>query len=320
MNQFEITVLVASYNPSWKSLERTICSILNQTSINMQIVVADDGSKYNYFKEIEELFRTYHFKNFKLVSLNSNKGTCSNIFNGLQYSKGEYVKTIGPGDCLFDSFTLKNWYHFAKQNEATVCFGDAVFFTGEENNEQIISKRRYPQNVKPYQNLYSTKEVVYNYILLGDVIWGANLLTNRSTLTDYLKSLLNSIKYAEDMAYRLMVANGEKIIYYPKNVIWYEYGTGISTSKNQTWNSIISKERQISNSFLINTNLFQGFSRKRFQLAVKYLSNKKISWIKYFLFPTLIHKKLQKEIIRATTDSSSNIKQLLEISTNKFKK
>ena len=93
-------------------------------------------------------------------------------------------------------------------------------------------------------------------------------------MIQYLKRILGRIKYAEDMIYRMMISNGEKMVYFPENVIWYEYGTGISTSKNNKWNAIIGEERRVSNEFVAEENVFKGIERKRFCFVMKRVHSK----------------------------------------------
>lgn len=317
--RYDVTLLVASYNPTWGALERTLCSILNQKDVSYQIVVSDDGSKEDFFEECRNLFNEYRFEDFKLLHLDVNKGTCYNIYNGLLESDGIYVKTIGPGDCLFDEFTLLKWFSYAEEKSSDVCFGDAVFFTLDSmGQEQIISKRRYPQNVQLYcKDTYCVKEGIYNYVLLGDVAWGANLITRKNIMIQYMERIIGKIKYAEDMIYRMMVAEGAKITYFPENVVWYEYGSGISTSSESKWNKIISNERTISNNFIANDNIFKGLTKKRFSCAIHCMSDKKKNWIKYLLFPGLIIQKIKKDSICAMTEGNIDIELLYKIAKRK---
>ena len=101
-NIYDVTFLVASYNPEWYALKRTLCSALNQKYIKFQIVIADDGSKETFRNEVIKLFEEYEYKDYKFIEAEINKGTCLNIYNGLLSSEGEYIKTIGPGDCLYN--------------------------------------------------------------------------------------------------------------------------------------------------------------------------------------------------------------------------
>lgn len=318
-NIYDVTFLVASYNPEWYALKRTLCSALNQKYIKFQIVIADDGSKETFRNEVIKLFEEYEYKDYKFIEAEINKGTCLNIYNGLLSSEGEYIKTIGPGDCLYNESTLSTWVDYAKNNSADICFGDSVFFAKDATDlEIVISKRRYPQNIDPYlKDNYCIKEGIYNYVLLGDVVWGSNLLTRRDVMITYMQRIIGKIKYAEDMIYRMMIADGKKMTYFPKNVIWYEYGSGISTSGDSKWREIISNERKISNKLIIEKNIYKGVGKLRFNFVMKCLSNKKSNWIKYLLYPNLIFYKIRKNMININTTTDVNIEFLYQICTIK---
>lgn len=47
--EYEVSVVVASYNPQIEKLLFTIKSIVNQKNVDIQIVITDDGSFENIF-------------------------------------------------------------------------------------------------------------------------------------------------------------------------------------------------------------------------------------------------------------------------------
>lgn len=317
-NKYEVTLLVASYNPKWYALKRTLCSALNQKKIMFQIVIADDGSKVNYYNEIVQLFDSYNYRDYKFIKSDVNNGTCINIYNGLLCSEGEYIKTIGPGDCLYDELTLYHWVNYAKDTCADICFGDSIFFERSHNTENIISKRRYPQNVSPYlKEKYLVKEGIFNYVLLNDAVWGSNFLTKYDVMLTYMEQIVGKIKYAEDMIYRMMICDGKKMNYYPENVIWYEYGSGISTSGESKWDSIILEEKIVSNRLICENNIFKGINRIRFSFVINCLSKRNKSWIKYIMYPSLIKFKIKKDSIHANTDKDVDIDLFYKICNEK---
>ena len=67
MSNYEISVLVLQYNPSFEAVKRTIHSILKQQNIRFEIVVADDGSTEDYLEKLKELFAKHAFDNYTLV-------------------------------------------------------------------------------------------------------------------------------------------------------------------------------------------------------------------------------------------------------------
>ena len=64
MIKYSVAVTVGTYNPIWKKLEATLRSILQQKNVNFQIIISDDGSKYNCFNEAKELFKKYGFSDY----------------------------------------------------------------------------------------------------------------------------------------------------------------------------------------------------------------------------------------------------------------
>lgn len=318
--KYDVTVLVISYNPKWYALKRTLCSTLQQKKINFQIVIADDGSRENYYDKITQLFEYYHFKDYILTDSDKNNGTCLNLYNGLRYSEGEYVKTIGPGDCLYDELTLFNWVNYAKDKCADICFGDAILFERRNNTEKIVSKRRYPQNVYPYiKEKYVAKHGIFNYVLLNDAVLGSNFLTRNDIMLTYVQRAIGKIKYAEDMIYRLMLCDGKKMLYFKQNVVWYEYGSGISTSGDSKWELIIKEEKKCSDRLITENNMFVGIKKLKFNFVVSCLSDKKKNWIKYLMYPSLILWKIKKNSIRINTNENVDIELLYRICGEKTK-
>ncbi len=125
----EVTVIVASYNPIWEKLRRTLCSIILQKDIHIEIIVVDDGSEDNLFIKIRNFFYEYNFKEYILMDSDINQGTCINIYRGAKAAKGKYLKCISPGDYLYEETTLKQMYEYAEKNNADVCFGEAIYYS-----------------------------------------------------------------------------------------------------------------------------------------------------------------------------------------------
>ena len=106
MRNIDVSVIVACYNPDIVKLKKTINSILNQVGVSYEIIIADDGSEFEYKSEIEKWFKENQVKNYKLSFLPENQGTIKNIYFALSYCSGEYVKTISPGDLLISEHII----------------------------------------------------------------------------------------------------------------------------------------------------------------------------------------------------------------------
>lgn len=299
----DVSVLIVSYQPDLEQLKKTVISAIRQKNVIHQIVIADDGSANNYFEEIREVFKKEHFDGYILVPSDTNNGTCHNIYYGLRACTGTYVKTIAPGDYLFDESTLFYWLQQIKTHSADVCFGDTLYYRKNQNQSiQVLQQKRQPQNVNIYSSeRFSKFDRVLNYIFLKDVVVGASFLTKKDVMEKYMKLINGKIKYAEDMIYRIMLIEGVDFCYYPSPVVWYEYGTGISTSGSEKWNDIINKERIECNEIIKSSTTYRGLKRRRLCLALDATKTKRTDVLKYFIYPKLVYWKIKKDRCKALT-------------------
>ena len=241
--QYDITVIVGTYNPQWEKLKATLCSIVDQKNINSQIVVSDDGSLEPLHVEIKDFFKRIGFCNYKLVRGEKNEGTVCQFYRGICAADAEYIKPISPGDLLYDDMVLSEWLAFTKETNADITFGDAVLKKKKNGKLNIVRHRHNPRNMSIYRTSSSYRDLIINYVCLEDGISGATKIVRKKVLAYYMKFLLNNVIYVEDFFIRLAVLDERKILYYPSKVIWYEYGDGgISTSGNSKWNKLMLKD------------------------------------------------------------------------------
>ena len=243
MIKYSVAVTVGTYNPIWKKLEATLRSILQQKNVNFQIIISDDGSKYNCFNEAKELFKKYGFSDYIMVAAKRNEGTVSQVYHGLKATNSDYVKPLSPGDLLYNEYTLARWLEFMHATQADITFGDAVFYNLKNKKLNIIPHVHNPMNMAVYQKNASYYDLIINYTLFGDGISGASIFARRDVLFRYMKLLLGKVIYAEDFFIRLAILEKKQLFYYPQSVIWYEYADGgISTSGKEKWINLLRKD------------------------------------------------------------------------------
>lgn len=224
-----VTVCVLTYNPDWSKLKNTLCSIICQKNVDFDIVISDDGSTIDCFDQVEMFFFKNGFNSFKLVKNVENQGTVKNTILALQHTESKYVKLISPGDFLYDENVLSEFYKFAEQNPAAVYFGNAVYYSVLDNNQIKLYDDKYnPQNLVPWIK-GDYLNIRRNYLYYEDYIVGASFFCNREIFNEYVKRLYN-VRYAEDFSIVWMIAARQKVLYFDKPFIFYEYGCGISTN------------------------------------------------------------------------------------------
>lgn len=288
----EVSVIVVTYNALWEKLKMTINSILMQDDIEYELIFADDGSKIKWNEKIVEYVPTSC--NCIFVDSENNIGTVSNIFNGIKKARGKYVKVISPGDCLNGRDALKKWVHYMKQSNVDLSFCNAIYYEDDGCVLNVISKPSAPRNVNIYHEKHNRKKIFIAYLLANDSILGAAVMGKREILKAYLEEMQGKIKYAEDYMIRLLVYDGRMIGHVDEKLIWYEYGEGISTTKNNKWADLLKKDFDATNNIIKNRKNNTEQLRKKYQ---RYLqgNNSVIvrKLIKVCMFPAMVWYRLE---------------------------
>lgn len=240
MRNCKFSVLILQYNPIYEAIEKTIVSVLEQKNIDFEIVIADDGSKENYFERIQLLFQKYNFQNYVLVENEKNQGTVRNIISGLEKCKGKYIKCISPGDYLYSSSVLSVVYEKMESLKAGLLFGDMAFYSCTNDKIEIFNEKR------PYfSEIYRTDnylKIRKNLLVYQDNISGASAFIRRDIFVEMMDKIVDTVVFQEDVTFSMLTFMGEKIVYLEEYVVWYEYGGGISTSSENKWTKILQKD------------------------------------------------------------------------------
>ena len=225
-NTTEVSVVVLTYNPTWKELSTTLKSIIAQRDCVFEVIIADDGSENNLGSEIREFFEKRGFSNYKLIQNKTNVGTVKNLLSALCNCNSEYVKDLGQGDVLYDNHTLKKMYDYLKNGELEFVFGRPVPFSINEKGlhmEQIADDRASISN--------ADANIKRNCFLYEEYPHGATFFFKRDVMIKYLEEIKDVVVYCEDLSIRLMILDGVKIKFLDEFVAFYECAIGISHSK-----------------------------------------------------------------------------------------
>ena len=237
---YEVSVVVCMYDPDLNKALQTVRSVTAQKDVTVELIISDDGSKNNYFEEIENYLRSVSFDDYKMVACETNQGTVRNILRGVNAASGEYIKSISPGDFLNGDHILREWLEHLKSEGAKWSFSYVKNYTSDakaKNKRAVI----YPRDSGVYFN-GSEYDKRRSYCVLCNVSVGAAMISERQIMLDYLEFISDKIKYTEDIIWRLMMFKGEVGCFYPFETTCYEVGTGISTSGSKKWRRIISDE------------------------------------------------------------------------------
>ena len=245
MKKYDISVIVATYHPDLHKLMTTLSQILIQRGITFEIIISDDGSDIDWFDEIEQFFAEKKYNDYRLVKNKENIGTVRNIYGSVCEAKGKYVFCTSPGDYLHDEMTLCDLFNYAEKLNAGIVFGNAVYYSIDtENKPEIHSVTRAPFWPEMFNSNSSFKKE--SAFFFGNYVVGAAILRERNAFRKQLETIIPYCRYVEDnTSIALALLQNDSIMYYDRSIVFYEYGIGISTSKNEKW------AKTIDNDFLL---------------------------------------------------------------------
>lgn len=303
---YDVSVILASYNPDFSKMKKTIKSVVSQKGLKIQLIICDDGSDNNYFPETEKYLSDLDFKDYKLVSSQHNNGTVINFNNGLQVADGEYIKGISPGDYLYEDDGLEKWISFMRNNKLSLSFGHAVFYHYEDGVPKPVLRHRDSPAIPTIYNIendtaLSKKIQKIDWLICRDSILGCLILAKRELCEQYITEIIYKLKYAEDYMFRLMLLDGIKMAHYNAPVLYYEYGEGVSNSSKEKWMKFLYNDEvafsDILNSGKHDTKFVKQYC-KLLRLGGMDFFGMKRQFLSILLFPLALPWKIYKLMYR----------------------
>lgn len=318
---YSMSVLIVCYNPNYIDLMRTAYSVVMQQGIDFEIIVSDDGSETDYFDSLRMFFDNHDVHKYRFVKNKQNNGTVKNVLSGLRLAEGKYIRPISPGDFLYDKDTLKDIFCFMEDRGAKISFGNPVYFNIKNSRVHLVSVNSSPQKPELYSKKnYSYKKVKLHYLVYEDIICGISFAWLNETMKKYFELIEGKVIYAEDNILRIVVSREERIWYMDRYVVWYEYGTGISTDieKLKIWGMRLNKDLQSIIPILEGKDIKKDFIIRQFLLLNKvnesWKKNMLPKIIKYVIAPELLYWKFRKN--KKTNRGDLDMSALAEIVHN----
>jgi len=177
-NQKLISIVVPCFN-SGETLDRTIQSIKNQTWIEKEIILVNDGSND---KNTLEVLKGY--KNDSLIKVinQKNKGLSSARNTGVIHSRGNYIFFLDSDDWI-NLNALEEFYNFLQNNKnSSYVFSDCIL---EGSNKGIRKKvfnlfeqmfiNQIPYSIFIPKNIFVDNGYYDENMLLGYEDWEFNI-------------------------------------------------------------------------------------------------------------------------------------------------
>ena len=230
MNSPKISVLVLTYHPQKEALFATLKSAVWQQDCDFELIVCDDGSP-DFFEADIRAFLDGCGCPYQILAHKENQGTVKNILDGVSAARGQYVKPISPGDLFYDEYTLRDTVSFMEKHGAKAAFGGLLYYScdGELQVKNVANpclSHLYRAD-RPYSHRRAAKhQTVYN-----DFLCGAAGIYEKEAFFQALQTISPAVRFAEDIVFQLFAAKGVRIYKIDRHIVWYEYGSGISTQK-----------------------------------------------------------------------------------------
>ena len=209
MKETTVSIIVPVYN-SESTIEKCVESILNQTYLNLEIILIDDGSKDDSLKVCKQYAQT---DNRIVVLHHQNLGVSFTRNSGLDAATGEYVMFIDADDTV-----SPNWVE--KYVEAIHSFGADLVIGGltikyqDGNNVNSIPPILGILESEIWKYICETESGVFGYV--------PNKLYKREIISDIRFN--ENMTVQEDFAFALDVyANAKKIALIDETGYYYKF-------------------------------------------------------------------------------------------------
>lgn len=223
LKNIDFSIIVLCYKPQMDKLKNTIISSIKQKNVSYEVIVVDDGSPFTYEKEIKEWVSKLNSDvQFKYVFSKVNQGTIRNYLNGIEIAEGKYIKPISPGDYFLNEYSLER-YKKEFDEGYDVIFADAAFYA----DDVIVLNKQFPIS----NDIFNEKKMKKHYCFYGEYFVGATISAKKDLIAEMMKEAAQVATFSEDLATMLFsFFNGASIKGIPEELMFYEYGYGISTT------------------------------------------------------------------------------------------
>ena len=214
-----LSVITIVYN-NVRDIERTMLSVLNQTSSNIEYIIVDGQSTDGTVQIIQK----YQHKLSHFVS-EPDKGIYDAMNKGLALATGEYVLFMNSGDEIYSTDTVSRV--FSTKPEADIYYGETEMFNQQW---QSIGRRRHkaPERFTwrsfqfgmsvSHQAIYIRRAITepfdLKYKLSSDIDWiieaarkARKIVNTRIFVAKYLVGGMSKTKHQQSLVERFHIFN-----------------------------------------------------------------------------------------------------------------
>nr|WP_295923782.1 glycosyltransferase family 2 protein [uncultured Dyadobacter sp.] len=202
----KLSIITINYNNA-AGLQKTIESVVTQTSADFEYIVVDGGSTDGS----TEVIRRYEDKITYWVS-EPDRGIYHAMNKGILQAKGKYCHFLNSGDYLIDRHVTEQMLH--EMPDCSILYGNKI----REINGKLVTQKSYAGRPITLLDMYRS------------TIFHASAYIKRS-LFDQYGLYDESLKIVSDWKFYLITVglHNEKVAYRDIDVVWFD-NQGISST------------------------------------------------------------------------------------------
>ncbi|MGK0138033.1 MAG: glycosyltransferase involved in cell wall biosynthesis [Algoriphagus sp.] len=171
-----VSIITITYNAE-NVLERTLKSIIHQTSKDFEYLVIDGGSKDKTLKICEK-----YASHIDLLVSEKDAGLYDAMNKGLALAKGKYVWFMNAGDEIAEESTLKSIIE-QSEKDTDLIYGDA-YFVNEKGQIRGLRSVLTPHKLK--------QNITWNNMRFGMLVCHQSLLVAKALAPNFILNNLSA--------------------------------------------------------------------------------------------------------------------------------
>ena len=261
------SIILVTYNRA-KYLNECICSILNQSLSNFELIIIDDGSTDGTRKTINK------FKDKRILyKYQNNQGHSKARNAGIKLSRAKWICFVDSDD-FWELQKLKSIKAHLSKNDFIF---HKLFIQIENNNKNIHVKQSKLRNLLFYKSIGSKikKPITKNLLMFGNEIPTSSVVVRKKIL-EKTKLFNTRLAVAEDYDLWIRISLiTNNFFFLPKNLGTYRvHSNSITNKKKDITRLVMNVEKQYLKILSLREKVVNN-SRHNYSIARYYFHNKK---------------------------------------------
>ncbi|MFJ2683762.1 glycosyltransferase [Pseudomonas sp. NPDC087342] len=273
-----ISVVMATYNHA-SYVAQAIASVLKQSDVHFEFLIADDGSTDATSSVVESI----NDPRISFFPHRINRGACIVTNELIERAQGEFIALINSDDCWDDEDKLSFQLNILRENPGVAAsFGRARFV---DNRGEGINKKRLSFGRVFDQENRTQGEWLRHFFFNGNCLCHPTVLIRRKCYEE-LGAYSNSLRQLPDFEMWIRLVKRYPIHVSERELISFRVLPGASASSHTVSNAV----RTMNEHYLIADTFFQYVNQQQ-------LKDGFAQWLRYPEIPSDIHLDIEKALL-----------------------